>query len=521
MHTTRPFTSYIAAYRLISVCLIALMLNGSLALETHAQSAQQDPNIQTLRFDQAIKGQITADMFRQVYTFTGRSTDVIMLTLTVTNGNLLPMLILTDGQGLLLNRDISASTATIQSFALPADGTYFVIASRFGQDQGTTIGNYILLLKRVALSATVTPTRAAQSTNAPALTLLHYGDSLVGRIDSQFEQPYVFTAQRGDLITITMQRISDDLDPYLILADAQGHPLIVSDDDPASPGTLDAALRNWLVHTSGDYQIIATRFGRESGTSHGAFSLGLDRVPPEQMATSLDLAALLDYGGTGGSDISNTSVVRYYRFEAHKGDVVSLDVERTRGNLDPTIALYNSTQTLVPFPPFSLRGQSAQIRDFIIPADATYYVYVSRFNGDNGITAGSFGISLTGWHGTGLTVETSQSTGNPLLRLTYGSAFTSSLDAHNPSVTYYFSGKKGDTITIDMAALSGDLQSTLILLDGHGQLLTQTDPGTPEAQIVGYTLPATDVYGLVVGRHGRTANTSSGSYHLTLNGTGR
>jgi hypothetical protein len=518
MRTNRPVTrsfSFALALLIISLCLMTLAV-------ARAQSGQQDPAIQTLRFDQPAKGQISNDAFRQVYSFSGRSTDVITLSVTVNTGNLVPMLILTDGQGILLSRDVSASSATISALALPADGTYFVIVSRFGQDQGTTTGSYTLLMKRVALNATPTPIASpGQRPNAPTLTLLHYGDSLVGTIDTQAEQPYVFTAQRGDLISITMQRISGDLDAYLILADAQGHPLVTNDDDPASPGTLDAAIRRWLIHTSGDYQIVATRFGRASGPSRGAYSLTLDRVPPEQLGVTLDLAALLDYGGSSTGAISPDALVRYYQFEAHKGDVIAIDVERTIGNLDPAVTLYDATQNQIQLPVAGLRGQSALIRDYVISADATYFVYVSRYFGDKGFTAGSFSIELTGWQGSGLTVETSPNTGNPLLRLIYGSAITSTLDAGNPSVTYYFSGKKGDTITVDMAALTGDLQSALILLDGHGQLLTQTDPGTADAQINGYILPATDVYSLVVGRHSRVNGTTSGSYHLTLTGTGR
>jgi len=47
---------------------------------------------------------------------------------------------------------------------------------------------------------------------------LHYGDSIVGSIGDNAQQIYTFNAQRGDLISITMQRISGDLDSYLILS---------------------------------------------------------------------------------------------------------------------------------------------------------------------------------------------------------------------------------------------------------------------------------------------------------------
>lgn len=497
----------------LSVALILTLTLLPLKAD-RAAPPQQDQAIQTLQFNQPTKGQISNDAFRQVYTFTGHSSDVISLTLTVTNGSLVPMLILTDGQGALLTRDLSAGSANIQSWTLPADGPYFVIASRFGQDQGTTTGSYTLLLRRVAVS--LTPTNVATAISGPSLTLLHYGDSLVGSIDRQYEQSYVFSAQRGDLITVTMQRISGDLDAYLILADAQGHPLAVNDDDPASPGTLDAAIRTWLIHSSGDYQIVASRFGRASGPSRGAYSLTLDRTAPDQMGNSIDLAALLDNGGSSGGTIGNDTLTRYYQFEGHRGDVVSLDVERTGGNLDPTVTLLDASQHPISLPAAGQRGQSALIRDYVISQDATYYVTVSRYSGDKGFTAGTFNLSLTGWQGTGLSVETNPNTGGPLLRLTYNSAITSTLSASNPSVSYVFSGRKGETVTIDIAALSGDLQPSLLLLDGHGQLLKQVDPGSAEAQINAFALPANDAYTITVGRHSRSE--AGGSYRLTLTG---
>src|SRR5579859_5737304 len=109
----------------------------------HAQT------IVTLNFDQPVNGQITHDMFRQIYSFAGRSADVITLTLAASSGTLDPLLILTDDQGALIARANGQGqpiSAVIQAVSLPHDGTYFVIATRFGQERGITVGEYTLTL---------------------------------------------------------------------------------------------------------------------------------------------------------------------------------------------------------------------------------------------------------------------------------------------------------------------------------------------------------------------------------------
>jgi len=66
-------------------------------------------------------------------------TDVITLTLTATSGSLDPLLILTDDQGNPLAHSLGKGqplTAAISSFSLGRDATYFVIVTRFGQDNG-------------------------------------------------------------------------------------------------------------------------------------------------------------------------------------------------------------------------------------------------------------------------------------------------------------------------------------------------------------------------------------------------
>lgn len=479
--------------RTFSLIIIVYLVNVSVA---PAQDAQT-----TLSYDQTVTGQITRDVFRQVYTFVGRADDVINILLNTTGGSLDPILLVIDDQNTLIARDDDGGkgyNAAILSLQLPRDGTYFIIVSRFGQERGSTTGSYSLTLARVGLSASASG------------AALGYGDNVIGEIRADApEQIYGFTAQRGDLIHISMQRISGDLDPFLILADAQGNVLTASDDDPASPGTLDAAITDWLIRKPGTYLIVATRFGREAGTSRGGFALTLDSIPMEAMGKSIERAILIDYGGAQSGTIDDDNLLHYYQFEAHKGDVITLDAERTRGNLDPTLTLYTGDFKPITAHDQGRRGQNARISAYTVPRDGTYIVVVARFNGPKGFTAGDYTLSLIGRQGVTVGAQGT-------LILNYGGAVNSSIDSATPNQEYVFQGKAGDLVTIRMEATSGDLLPSVVLSDAQRRVLAQDDPNDSTAQILRFKLPASGTYVIIASRHGRVGGPSKGSYLLTL-----
>lgn len=87
---------------------------------------------------------------------------------------------------------------------------------------------------------------------------------------------YTFEGEAGDVITIRMERASDDLDPLLVLLDASGAELARNDDAPI-PTDYNAAIENFSLPAAGTYTIVATRFQEADGLSEGDFSLTLER----------------------------------------------------------------------------------------------------------------------------------------------------------------------------------------------------------------------------------------------------
>ncbi len=454
-----------------------------------------------ISYGQTVTGKITNDNFRAIYNFVGRQGDIIDVTLTRTDGNLDPLLILTDDQNDILARDDDSAAgydAALNSQQLPRDGTYFLIVTRFGQARGLTTGSYSLTLAHAGLVDTGSG------------AALQYGDSVVDNLDqTKFQQIYAFHATRGDYINASMQRISGDLDSYLILADSQGNILATNDEDPASPGTLDAALADLRIEKTGDYVLVATRFGRDAGTSRGGYSLTLDRLPPDSLGKVPEKPILIDYGQTVTGTIDPNHLLRFYLIEATKGDVISIDAERTRGNLDPILTLYTSDLKSLTDHDSGLRGQSAKISAFTAPTTGNYILMISRFNRDKGITAGDYSLSIVGRSGA-----TVGSGGKLTLR--YGSAANAIINDSNVSQQYTFAGTAGDTITVTMDVKSGNLLARLVLLDPNKKSIAQDDPGTGGADLTKVKLPATGNYTIVATRRGGDKGTTQGGYLLTL-----
>lgn len=344
-----------------------------------------------LAYGQTVQGQITRDSFRQIFAFQGREGDIIEATLARTDGTLDPVLILTDADNMLIaiNDDGAGNyNATISALRLERDGLYFLIATRFGQDRGNSIGRFSLSLARVGI---------ASNAGRPGGTVLQYGDSVVNQIDTAtWQHLYAFSALRGEVISVRMQRISGDLDPLLILADSQGNVLISSDDDPNSPGTLDAAIYGQRIQRTGNYVIIATRFGQEPGPSSGGFSLRLEKVGAEQIGLSAEFAELLDPGVLVTGSISKDLLRRFYLIEAKAGDTLTVEARRVRGNLDPVLELRSADGLSVLVEHDSgARGINARISAYQVLRDGTYIIVVSRFNRETGITAGDYSLLVT------------------------------------------------------------------------------------------------------------------------------
>ena len=91
--------------------------------------------------------------------------------------------------------------------------------------------------------------------------------------DADFARGYVFNGTANMQVTISMERIDGDLDPYLLLIERASRTVIAENDD--FNNSLNAKLDNVTLPADGDYIIVATRYQGEAGTTSGMYTLSI------------------------------------------------------------------------------------------------------------------------------------------------------------------------------------------------------------------------------------------------------
>ncbi|MFW5749044.1 MAG: hypothetical protein ACOCYT_05470 [Chloroflexota bacterium] len=103
------------------------------------------------------------------------------------------------------------------------------------------------------------------------------------------------------------------------------------------------------------------------------------------------------YGDTVTGDISDSQFIMGYCFEGTAGDVVTVSMNATRGNLDTLVAISDPffSEPFVQNDDFAqASGTNSRIEGFMLPADGQYLIVATRYQLDQGTTAGSFTLSL-------------------------------------------------------------------------------------------------------------------------------
>lgn len=477
--------------------VIALLIILLAAAPIPAQDSGDTP----VAFGQVISGTFNNRTPRAIYYFDGLRCEAISVRLRATSGNLDPVLTVLDNTGrAIATRDDTAGSleAYIDLLRLPAAGRYYIVAGRFGYGLGSTAGNYELVIERIG-------------NGSLSGCALRYGDTAFHRItNDEPEVFYTFQAQAGDIVNVNMRASSGNLDSYLVVADSSGFILAENDD---ILGSLDAAVEGLFIPADGTYFIIASRYAQQAGTSSGNYILTLQEAANSGLGNSAQGAIPIRMGDRVEGVISADAVVRYYRFEARQDDIINIRMSRINGNLDSYISLTNAgLQELVANDDFG-GSQNSFIEGYRIPANGTYYIMATRFEGAAGRSTGRYRLDLE-YQGNafGAVPESIQ-------RLIYNVSVTGSIDDVTPDVLYAFYGEEGDTVTVSMARGDGNLDPFLSILDADQRTVISNDDGGGQqnARIERYTLPSTGVYYIRAARFsGPGAPATSGSYILVL-----
>jgi hypothetical protein len=239
---------------------------------------------------------------------------------------------------------------------------------------------------------TITPSSTATPAVTPTPTdaVIAYDQSVIGTVtDDRPQQRYLFTAQAGDLVTIRLNALSDELDPLLILLGPDR--LEIDRNDDADNTTFDSLLQDILLPASGTYTIIATRYGESSGSSQGEFRLTLNVARP----TPTPQASAIAFGDALTGRITNETPEVRYTFQATVGDVITIDMTAASGNLDSYLILLDADGVEIAHnDDWSPLSYDARIIDFTIGASGTYTIVATRYQQQAGTTTGTFTLSL-------------------------------------------------------------------------------------------------------------------------------
>ena len=364
----RDSVSWTFVLRIVFWIAVVLVAPRS-AIPAYAQSEGSS----YIAYGGAVSGTFDDDKGFDEYLFDARVGDLVTISMKTINGNLDPAvrLYLSSGQKLAYDDDGGADVnALLSEFRIPADGSYIIHALRLQKNQS---GDYAL---RLTLSnpalLPVEPGDGASQAYA-ASGFLH---------DDNNSDDFQFDAQAGELVTISMDRISGDLNPAIRLTNSIGEELAYADDGGENKNALLDAFR---VLEDGQYTIRA--LGVE-GDKSGRYELRLIVSSPSLEESSLTYGYLV----TGSLDDNSDS--EEHLFQAHAGDIVTISMESIGGELDPAIWLYSSAGEKLAYDDDGGEGINALLSAFEIPADGEYTVHALRV--DMG-QSGEYELRLSGF----------------------------------------------------------------------------------------------------------------------------
>ncbi len=399
------------------------------------------------------------------YTFTAAAGDVVTIRLNRVDAGLDPLVELWGGGARLAFNDDNGGdrNSLIQSFGLPAAGSYTIRALSFNNQSG---GRFELRLDRGG----VTPVPPIGQCGGP----ITYGQTASGRLAVGGRCDYSFTAAAGDVVTIRLNRVDAGLDPLVELLDSRGVRLAFNDDNGGDRNSLIPSFR---LPAAGSYTIRALSFNNQSG---GWFELALARAAPPQPAPTIRTCANgVRYGEPVSDHLPYPSATRRCAFSGTAGEVIGIALERAAGSLEPFVELLDPTGAVVASSQgFSPDRASTWIVNYRLNRTGSYTI-VARSRG--GTSAGPFDLNL--WQGS--------SCGIPLFRSAYGE-----ITGASPRCEYTLPVNTTPvTVSLAVEGITGNLQPLLQLRGPDGRLIREaeqeiknerlTQPGTYRIQVTG------------------------------------
>ncbi len=381
------------------------------------------------------------------------------------------------------------------------------------------------------------------SVKAAGATAIAYGDTVEGQLGGKtYYVVYQFEGQQGDHVVITMTG-DGNLDPYLGLLDGTSQEVLVEDDDGA--GNSNALIETDLPQTD-TYLIIATRYGLDTGTSEGSYTLDLqggtgpvgattnisnanqtttNATEPEMIEEGVYYMGMIALGDVISGEISRDMVAGIYEVPLDAGTTVTITMAADNSNLDSFLIFTSSNEELAHDDDSGADlpggGPNDATITVTVPDNDSYFIVAMRQGGPNGTTIGAFTLSVTD-QSQGQQTSGGQDYSNSVSYagdIAIGDTVSGTIRDEKYLWFYVLQGNANEQITIT-AVGEGGLDTYLGVMNSAEDMLAEDDDsggganGT-DAQI-SLRLPETDTYLIIITRAGIEQGPTSGDYSLTI-----
>jgi len=354
-----------------------------------------------IRVGDTVQDEITDARPVVEYTLQLETGQMITVTMESLDGVLDPYLLLLDATGreLAVNDDaatqIGGSTynAQIAGFSAPADGLYTIRATRFLEANGVTSGPY-----RLSVSAGGPP-----GSPQPAMQVIDGGQLTVGakangEIGGEtYAVEYTIVLAAGQTIAVTMETLSGDLDPMLVIYDPTGGLAAYNDDAIQRVGNnrFNAQITGYTAPNGGAYTIRATRFNMDSGETSGAFTVS---VAPGQPVSAV-AGGPIALGQTVTGELTVTTFAVDYPITLAAGEPITVTLIALDNRLDPTLVIRDSFGNEVAYnddaePQIGNSELNAQILGFVPRLAGEYTIRATRYLQEGGTSVGRFELRV-------------------------------------------------------------------------------------------------------------------------------
>lgn len=426
--TLNPGQEYLARMELDANGEWALInggVNAGLDLSVYAgEIGTADP----IAVGSTVSGMITNRAPVQAYSFKGSAGAAVTIDMRAQSGSLDPFLVLLgpDSTPLDSNDDIPDSADARISRTLPVEGTYTVLAARYGLGIGGTEGEFTLTLTAAEVGTeAVTPqatttvegglstgaieVKLEWATNADVQLLVRdpNGDSVYDDIPvvesggvlelygnrncvdtTTSPVSYIYWPPNRLLpgvyeIEVWYQNTCDDTTPvnFGLTVNVQGQS-VINTSQPASP----------------DSRYVITFTVASDGTAvagpGGFFSMA--NANSLNYQTALASATPTAYGQTVSGSITDQRRFVIYSFEGQQGDIVTIGMNATGGTLDPALYLISPEGIQVAYNDDATPGENRNsvISEATLASSGTYYIIATHFALNYGGTQGTYTLTL-------------------------------------------------------------------------------------------------------------------------------